>query len=567
MASADGTGYPTSLYQLISYRLTELKNTLRFGGSKTMGWIISMLLLGGVFVWLDYIFFYRLIAAIVTRLEFLAPFMLHQLIHILFLSFFGLLMLSSMASAISGFYMSREIPFLITTPVSPSAFITQRFIIVFFQSAWMILIFGVPPFLAYSSKLRLGWQFVAGWFPVFILLVLIPVLAGSTFAMILMRILPAARVHQALTFMSLAVGAMIIILFRMSRPERLFMDVPTEEVMDFVKAMSVPEFPFMPTSWATEAVVSLSSGSLNYSYIQNLGLLLAVCVTAIILFLVVFRHLYFPGLSTVQEGAAGKKRKNMTRAEATMDNLPPVMGAYLTKDYLIFIRDPARWTQLFLLGALIVLYIYNAYFFPLGGYFYRNLVAFLNLALSGFVISALCVRFVYPSVSLEGLSVWITMSAPVSMKKFFLAKFIFAAVPLVLVSIVLTTTTNVIMGVDSGLMVLFGATSVAMALALVGLNLGMGAVFPRFNFENEAQIAASGGGVVTMIISLAYIGFLVVFMAAPVYRFFAAPMGLTALTRGDSIFGILGAGLLSFMVAAIPMGWGLSRVGKWSETN
>ncbi len=532
-----------------------------------MGWIISMLLLGGVFVWLDYIFFYRLIAAIVTRLEFLAPFMLHQLIHILFLSFFGLLVLSSMTSSISGFFMSREIPFLVTTPVSPSALITQRFILVFFQSAWMILIFGTPPFLAYCSKLGLGWQFVAGWFPVFILLVLIPVLAGSTLAIILMRILPAPRVHQALTFMSLAVGAMIIILFRMSRPERMFMDVPTEEVMDFVKAMSVPESPFMPTSWATEAVVSLSSGSLNYNYIQNLGLLLAVCIAAIILFLVVFRLLYFPGLSTVQEGMAAKKRKNMTRAEATMDNLPPVMGAYLTKDYLTFIRDPARWTQLFLLGALIVLYVYNAYFFPLGGYFYRNLVAFLNLALSGFVISALCVRFVYPSVSLEGLSVWITMSAPVSMRRFFLAKFVFAAVPLVGISIVLTTTTNVIMGVDSGLMVLFGATSVAMALALVGLNLGMGAVFPRFNFENEAQIAASGGGVVTMIISLAYIGFLVVFMAAPVYRFFAAPMGLTALTRGDSIFGILAAGLLSFVVAAIPVGWGLSRVGRWSDIN
>lgn len=565
MASVDGTGYAISLRQLISYRLAELKNAFRFGGSRTLGWFFAMVTLGGAFVWLDYIFFYRLISAIETRLEFLAPFMLHQLIHILFLSFFGLLALSSMASSISGYYLSREIPFLVTTPVSPYALITQRFILVFFQSAWMILVFGTPPFLAYSIKLRLGWRFVAGWFPVFILLVLIPVLAGSILAMVLMRVLPAARVHQALTFMSLAVGALIIILFRMSRPERLFMDVPTEEVMDFVKAMSVPESPLLPTSWATQAVVSMSSGPLNYTYVYNLGLLLMACISAAILFLVVFRLLYFHGLSTVQEGTAGKSRKNMTRAEAALDNMPPVLSAYLTKDYLIFIRDPARWTQLFLLGALIVLYIYNAYYFPLGGFFYRNLVAFLNLALSGFVVSALCVRFVYPSVSLEGRSVWITMSAPVSMRQFFMAKFVFAAVPLVGVSIVLTTATNIIMGVDTGLMILFGATSVAIALALVGLNLGMGALFPRFNFENEGQIAASGGGVVTMIISLAYIGFLVVFMAAPVYRFFAAPMGLVALSRGDSIFGLLSAALLSFLVGVVPMGLGLSRVGRWSD--
>ncbi len=554
----------TSLNLLMSYRIRELKNLFAFGGAKTRMWSISILLIAGLFIWLDFLFFSKLIQAIQERLEFLAPYMLGQLIHTLFLSFFGLLVLSSMTSSVSGFFMSREIPFLLTSPVHPGAFLLQRFGLVFTQSAWMIIIFGAPPFLAYSSRLDLGWSFLAGWFPIFLLIVTIPVLLGSSCGIVLMRVLPASRVNQALSFLTLAVGALIIILFRMSRPERLFMDVPQEEVMDFVQAMSVPDSAFMPTSWATSAVVGLGSDQMGGVYLLNLLYLLGACAGCAVLTLVLFRLFYRKGLSSLDEGHIRKAGKGKGIVESSFDRLPPFLGSYLTKDVLIFARDPARWTQVFLLGALVVLYVYNAYSFPLGGFFYRNLVAFLNLAITGFVLSALCVRFVFPSVSLEGLSMWITMSAPVPMRKFFLAKYIFAAVPLCLISLVLSVTTNMVMGVDTDMMILFGAAAVAMALALVGLNLGMGAVFPRFKYENEAQIPASPGGVVTMIISLAYIGFMIVFMAAPVYRFFASPMGLTALTRGDAVFGLAGAFLLSVAVAVIPVGVGLRKMGGWS---
>jgi hypothetical protein len=93
----------------------------------------------------------------------------------------------------------------------------------------------------------------------------------------------------------------------------------------------------------------------------------------------------------------------------------------------------------------------------------------------------------------------------------------------------------------------------------------MGAVYPRFDYDNEAQIPASAGGVATMIISLAYIAGMVVSLASPVYRLFAQRLGLAALTRGDALLGIFIAGVLTFVVATIPMGWGLRRVGDWAS--
>ena len=109
-------GFTKSIYLLSGYRIREFLNIFRFGDRRTWFWAASITLLGLSFVWFDHLFFARLIGAIQEKLEFLAPFMLHQLIHTLFLSFFGLLALSSLSSSISGFYMSREIPLLVTTP-------------------------------------------------------------------------------------------------------------------------------------------------------------------------------------------------------------------------------------------------------------------------------------------------------------------------------------------------------------------------------------------------------------------------------------------------------------------
>jgi ABC-2 type transport system permease protein len=559
-------GFTRSSSLLAGYRIRQIFNIFRFSERKNMMWTMAVLVLVILFIKFDFWFFQRLIAAIQVKLEFLAPYMLHQLIHTLFLSFFGLIALSSLSSSISGFYMSREIPMLVTAPISRTAFILQRFWLVFFQSSWMILIFGAPPFFAYRSRLGLGWDFIAGWVPVFTLLVVIPVFIGSTLGMVLMRLLPASRVNQAVSFVSLAAVAFIIILFRMSRPERLFMDVPTEEVMSFVEAMTVPESPLMPTSWATTAVIFLSTEGFNEVYWLNLIYLGAVTLATAMLFYLVFRLFYRKSLASVDEGQVRSGRKKETFVERFTSRLNPVVRSYLVKDLLLFARDPARWTQLFLLGALVVLYIYNAYSFPLGGLFYRNLVAFLNLAISGFVLSALCVRFVFPSVSLEGRSLWVTLSSPVSMRRFFLSKYLFAALPLCLISLLLSVGTNLIMGIRGGMMILFTTASLAMALSLTGLSLGMGAVYPKFDFENDAQIAASPGGIASMILSLGYIGLIVVFLAAPVYRFFAYRMGLTAMTHGDALFGLVGAGALSLLFGVVPILAGLNKVGVWTSS-
>ena len=89
----------------------------------------------------------------------------------------------------------------------------------------------------------------------------------------------------------------------------------------------------------------------------------------------------------------------------------------LEKDIRVFFRDNTQWSQLLLLAALVVVYLYNFSVLPLEKSpirleYIRNQLAFLNMGLAGFVLSAISVRFIFPAVSGEGGAFWIIRDIP-----------------------------------------------------------------------------------------------------------------------------------------------------------
>src|SRR5213075_2102180 len=76
------------------------------------------------------------------------------------------------------------------------------------------------------------------------------------------------------------------------------------------------------------------------------------------------------------------------------------------KEVRLFFRDTTQWSQLILLGVLVMVYVFNIKFLPLRGtgmtFFLVNAVPFLNLVLAGFVLASVAARFIFPGVSLEG---------------------------------------------------------------------------------------------------------------------------------------------------------------------
>jgi ABC-2 type transport system permease protein len=181
----------------------------------------------------------------------------------------------------------------------------------------------------------------------------------------------------------------------------------------------------------------------------------------------------------------------------------------LVKDLKVFLRDVSQWSQLLLLLALVLVYLYNFHLLDLQHMPYmsgviKNVYAFVNLGMAGLVMATVCARFVFPAVSAEGQAFWIVRTAPVSMRAFLWSKFWTGFVPVFALTESLTVTANAFLGVDPLLRVVAAIAVLLMSLALSGLAIGLGARYPRFNADNLTQVAGSYGGVAFMIVAVCY---------------------------------------------------------------
>jgi len=99
-------------------------------------------------------------------------------------------------------------------------------------------------------------------------------------------------------------------------------------------------------------------------------------------------------------------------------------------------------------------------------------------------------------------------------------KLIVYATPLVIVALLLTVFANLIL--DAPLIVwAFTIPSAAiMAVTLVALGIGMGALSPNFDAENPLQVGLSLGGFAYMAVSMAYVGSMMLLAARPIMQYF-----------------------------------------------
>src|SRR5205807_9578870 len=126
---------------------------------------------------------------------------------------------------------------------------------------------------------------------------------------------------------------------------------------------------------------------------------------------------YFAGFSKAQEARKARfaRFRIIDRLVGVLP-LSPMRAHLLIKDLKVFLRDVSQWSQLLLLLALVLVYLYNFRVLDLQRIPYlsgvvKNVYAFVNLAMAGLVMATLCARFVFPAVSSEGGAFWIIRTA------------------------------------------------------------------------------------------------------------------------------------------------------------
>jgi len=515
----------TDTYKLFKVRWLFLKN--HFVHPTTDKWSRWALIgiLGSLFFAANYAFFYRMIRYL-DELPFkVGEELIFQLLNVIFLTLFVMVLFSAIIASLSIYYISSDLDFLHSQPVSKDSIVRVRFAQTLVNASWVVMIFAFPIFLAYGYYFDVNWGYYLYLMASLPPFVMIPTFLGVIGIMVLMWLFPTDKAYQILSFMGLFFLAGMIMFFRFLSPEKFFdKKVSDEAIIAFVESLKMPEFGFHPSSWITIGVSSWSEQQTGTALWQ-LGYLYATAVVLAGVFWWVSRKIYFAGWRSYQEVKSAPRDKVQKRGAGKslwLRILPFSSGqkGLFQKDMIVFSRDPSYWSQLFILAALVAVYIFNIVNLPLDNIVLKNVVSVLNVGLIGFVLSALASRFVFSTTSLEGNKMWTVYTSPLKMESFLMAKFLMYFPPLLLIGEFLVVVSNILLQVDPYVMRVSIVGILFITLGVVGMAVGMGAMYPKFDYENVSEISSGTGGILFIISSLIYVGLVVVLGARPMYIHF-----------------------------------------------
>lgn len=512
-------------YKLFRVRWLFLKNHLAHPASDKWGRWGLIGILGSLFFVANYAFFYRMIRYL-DELPFkVGEELIFQLLNVIFLTLFVMVLFSAIIASLSIYYISSDLDFLHSQPISKGSIIRVRFAQTLVNASWVVLIFAFPIFLAYGYYFEVN----AGYYLYLLLslppFVVIPTLLGVLGIMVLMWFFPTDKAYQILSFMGLFYLACMIAFFRFLSPEKFFdKKVSDEAIIAFVESLKMPEFGFHPSSWITIGISSWTDQQTGTALWQLLYLYAAAVVLGGV-FWWVSRKIYFGSWRAYQEVKSAprdKVRKPGTQKPLWLKILPFSTGqkGLFQKDMIVFSRDPSYWSQLFILAALVVVYIFNIVNLPLDNIVLKNVVSVLNVGLIGFVLSALASRFVFSTTSLEGNKMWAIYTSPLRMERFLIGKFLMYFPPLLLIGELLVVVSNMLLQVDAYVMQVSIVGIFFITIGVVGMAVGMGAMYPKFKYENISEISSGTGGILFIISSLIYVGIVLVLGARPMYVHF-----------------------------------------------
>ena len=497
--------------------------------------------------------------------EEIGPLLAGKLLSLVLLSFLSILLLSNVITALSSFFLAKDLDLLVASPTDWLNIYLAKLGETLIHSSWMVALMAVPIFSAYGVIYHGGWLFGLYAMVVLLPMLVLPAVVGSAITLILVNVFPARRTRDLLSVIAIGAAGGVVLLFRIVRPEQLARPEGFQNLLDFITVLRTPTSPLLPSEWATDAVMGYLVGPLEWMPLLMLWSTAAACV---VLGALLHAALYPTGFTKAQEGAERFIKGWVWRSvlDPLFKPLSVAKREFVIKDLKLFFRDTTQWSQLILLGVLVVIYLFNIRALPLFTgervpFFLVTVVSFLNLGLAGFVLSAIAARFVFPAISLEGRQMWLLRSSPLDLRALLWSKYWVGTVPLLVLALIITVFTNVILQATPFMMAVGAGTIVLLTLAISAMALGFGALYPQFETENAAQIPTSFGGLVFMMTTVALLAAVIVVEAVPVYGYLQATYeGRPVRIDGTMVAAFAGVVAICGVATVVPLKVGLKKM-------
>jgi len=452
---------------------------------------------------------------------------------VLFRMFFGsLLVMLVFSTGIlmhGGLFTSHEAAFLLTTPAPEDHVFAFKFQEAMFFSSWGFLLLGTPMTLAYGITTGAPFHFHVFAVFFFLAFAVLPGSLGALACLLIARFLPRKRKH-----IFAAVGVAIIaaagwlawklwLRFQIDSLGKAWLS-------SFVEQTSAFDVFLLPSQWITKGLLAASfddpQGPADSLF--QLALLASNAGLVYLLTAFAFRRMYRTAYDRVQtEGERGASRLKVgwwRWSLAPLVLLPRRTRLLVTKDVLTFVRDPVQWSQVLIFMGLLVFYLttlgrMNYY---TASPYWRNLIGFFNISVTGLILSTFTSRFIFPLVSLECQKFWVLAPSPVSRSEILWGKFAFSAGGSLLVTLSITLVGAVMLRLDRMLLALQFLTMIVLCFGLSGIAVGLGARFPETKESDPSRIAAGVGGTLNLVASLAFLALTIGLMALPCHFYSVA---------------------------------------------
>jgi ABC-2 type transport system permease protein len=534
-------------------------------GERSHGWRWTVVAAIGLLFWSFVLFVLTRVLTIFRNTPEIGSLLAGKVLGLVFISFFMILLLSNIITALSTFFLAKDLELLVSAPVNWLTLYAAKLTESMLHSSWMIALMAVPIFAAYGWVYQGGLMFPLIAVATFIPFLIIPAVVGAAIVIVLVNAFPARRTKDILSIVAVLTGAGVVLLFRLLRPEKFARPEGLQSLVDFITLLRAPTAPYLPSEWVQRTIMSSLEGKMDW---LALYLLWTTAGAALVMGARLHQSLYTAGYTKAQESTQRWVRGRIARRAGhfVLQPFGILRRELVMKELRVFFRDTTQWSQLILLAVLVIVYVFNVKFLPLSGAgittFLVNTIPFLNLGLAGFVLASVAARFIFPAVSVEGRTLWLLKSSPLPMRSLLWSKFWIGTLPLLVLAVGIIGVTDAMLQVTQFIFAVSIFTIVFLTFAIAGLALGLGAVFPQYDTENAAQIPTSFGGLVFMMLSAGLVGAVVLLEARPVYSYLTAEAFGGVPDPLDMYVGLGLAALLCLLCTFVPITVALRRLER-----
>ncbi|MDR2192513.1 MAG: hypothetical protein LBO62_06520 [Endomicrobium sp.] len=496
---------------LIKISLLSFKNkisALKFGDDLKAAFFIFIGINLAVIIYFSSYAFIRYINSIAVA----GPLIVNKLVALIFLTAFMMTVLSSVIVSFSTLYFAKDVKWLLTSPVKTGGVFSFKSLSAAFYASWMVFAVCVPFIAALGAVKHANVSFY-----VFGAILIVPFLAGasfigSSFSVIIMKFFPTAKVRNLIFVTGVVFFTVLLVIVRLAQPEKFISSQGFELLSEYLGYLDAPTAKFLPSWWYAASLLSLIGGHISKIIFYFLSLT-AFAASSFFVLKFLAKLFFVDGLNEGQAFAQVKKKKeNFKRRGGVF--------AVFQKDVKVFFRDTTQWSQVLILASIILAYLFSVYKLSFETLKMHNTMSVANCALVWFIATAAALRLSFPLISIEGESFWFLLSSPLSRLKIFFEKIIFAAVPVVFTSLVLTAAANKMMAISAPIFILTLAAAFFVSVLISCLAVSTGAILPRFNYSNIAQIESSLGGLVFMLLSFFVIIINIILIMRPIRMFY-----------------------------------------------